>query len=266
MSMKTVVFGSGYWGRNYVRELVGNLVGVIEPNADRARHIAETYNVAVYPELPDGLQFDAACIVTPPDTHIAIAKPIARSGRYVLIEKPLAVSVQEAMRLYPYRSRVMAASLYMYHPSVYIDMRNWVKTFPVNHAFSRRTNHGPIRPWQSAMWDLAIHDVSVFNFLFGKPVDVEATGERDWCLLRVNYVATSAAIYASWVGGPKCRTIELVPADTSNGDRFIFDDLRVVLEVTPLRRMLDAFLSGSWERCTLDEGIEVLKVLEDARL
>jgi predicted dehydrogenase len=264
--VKTVVFGSGYWGRNYVRELAGNVVATIEPDEEHAEYVRNTYNVPTYPELPDDLDFDAACIVTPPDTHIDLAEPLAKQGKYVLIEKPLAISTEEAMRLYPYRERIMSASLYMYHPSVYVDMKDWVKTFPVNHAFSRRTNHGPIRPWQNAMWDLAIHDVSVFNYLFGKPIGVEATGEYDWVLMRVNYTAVSAAIYASWLGGPKHRTIELVPADVENGDRFIFDDIRVVLEITPLRRMLDAFLSGSWDRCTLDEGIEVLQVLEAARL
>lgn len=269
--MRTIVFGAGYWGKNYLRELAGNLVAVIEPDKDRADYAAKTYNIQTYPELPVDLNFDAAVIATPPDSHVRLAEPLLKTGKYVLVEKPVALSVEEAMRLYPYRKRCMTGHLYMYHPVVYDWMVKWLKENPINHAWSRRTNHGPVRSWGDAMWDLASHDISVFNFLFGQPIQVAATGARDWAMLRLDYVGgISAAAYVSWVGAPKCRSIELVPispmalSEVGTDQRFVFDDVRTVLEVTPLRRLLDAFLSGSWERATLEEGIEVVKVLEQA--
>lgn len=260
--MKTVVFGAGYWGRNYVRELASNAVALIDTDERAASYVTRTYGIKSYPELPRDLDYDAAIIVTPPETHVDLALPILKSGKYVMIEKPLAVSVEDAMRLYPYRSRCMAAHIYLYHPAIEW-MRDWMQDHVVDHVFSRRTNAGPVRTSVSALWDLAVHDVSIFNHLFGKPLSVEATGVRDWSILRVNYVGVSTATYVSWFGNPKMRTVEFVPIQ-HDGDRYIFDDLMWVFEISPLRHMLDAFLSGHWERCTLDEGIEVLQVLEAA--
>lgn len=258
--MKAIVLGAGYWGKNYVRELAGNLVAVIEPDKERAEYVEQIYNVSVYPDIPEDLQYDAAFIVTPPDLHVKVALPILKSGRKVLIEKPLATSVEEAMALYPYKKQVMAAHIYLYHPAVYHEMKSWIKKFPLDHVFAQRTNHGPIRDWQNVAWDLATHDISICNYLLGKPVSVEASGTRDWVVLSIQYIAASAIIYVSWFGGPKTRRMELVPA--IEHERYLFDDSKWIMEVSPLRRMLDAFLEGSWDRCTLDEGIEVLQVLE----
>lgn len=260
--MRTVVFGAGYWGKNYIRELIGNLVAVIDPDLNALERVRSTYNIDTYTKLPDGLEFDAAVIATPPMSHVELALPLLKDGKAVLIEKPLATSVQEAERLLPYAEQVMAAHVYMYHPVVE-KMRTWCKSFAIDHAFSQRTNHGPIRPWQNALWDLASHDVSIFNYLFGPAQYVTSFGTRHWAALRVNYGSLDAVTYVSWLGGPKVRRIELI-TDQQHSERYVFDDLQWVLEVSPLRKMLDAFMSGNWDRCRLHDGIDVIKVLEAA--
>ena len=71
--MKIIVFGAGYWGKNLIRECAGNLVGVIEPDKEKAIQTANTFNVKVYPDLPEDLKFDGAIIATPPNTHVQLA-------------------------------------------------------------------------------------------------------------------------------------------------------------------------------------------------
>jgi len=258
--MRVVTFGAGRWGQNYIRELSGYLVGVVEPDAATATEVANKFNVPVWPELPNGLRFDAAVICTPPQYHVPIALPLLQAGKYVLVEKPLATNVEEAALLAGYE-RAMVGHIYRYHPGVEA-LKEWASTHPVDHMYCRRTNQGPIRPWQDVTWDLATHDVSVALHCFGFPTEVAVTGTRDWSILRLTFPTTNAIIYTSWLGGPKIRSIELVPA--GGGERYIFDDMAAVLEVSPLRRMLDAFLSGSWDRCTVKEGFDVVRVLQAA--
>lgn len=262
--MKCVVIGGGYFGKNYIRELGHNVVAVVEPDITEAETITRTYNVPAYSELPPHVDFDAAIIVTPPDSHIRLAKPLLAEGKYVLVEKPFAVSVEEALQLHRWHKRCMAGMIYLYHPEVE-RLKEIVKVTPLNHIYSRRTNNGPIRPWQNAMWDLAAHDVSIFNYILSQqPHTVEATGPvtRDWAILRLMYITVDTLTYVSWRGGPKIRQVELVP---DSGERVIFDDMKTTLEVSPMRRMLDAFLSGDWdERCSYDAGLDVINVLEKA--
>lgn len=261
--MRTIVIGAGYWGLNYIKELAGNLTAVVETDPQRAEFVKQAYNVPVYPALPVHIDYDAAVIATPPDTHVQLAKPILAEGKYVLVEKPFATSIEESLQLHKWKNRCMAGMLYLYHPGVEA-LKTAVRTTPINHAYSRRTNAGPVRPWQNALWDLAAHDISIFNYVLGQePHALECIGTRDWAVLRLLYVAAETVSYVSWMGGPKVRLVELVPQ--MNGERIIFNDVKTVLEVSPMRRMLDAFLSGDWdERCSFDAGLEVTGVLEKA--
>lgn len=264
--MKTIVIGAGYFGRNYIKELSHNVVAVIEPDVTKAEFVKQAYNVAVYSSLPEHIRYDAAVIVTPPESHVQLAKSILAEGHYVLIEKPFATSVEELLQLVKWKNKCMAGMIYLYHPEVE-KLKTVVKNIPLNHAFSRRTNDGPVRPWQNAMWDLAAHDVSIFNYILGQtPHMIEAFGPntRDWAVLRMLYVTVETLTYVSWRGGPKTRLVELVPQE--GGDRIIFDDMKISLEVSPMRRMLNAFLSGDWdERCSFDAGMEVVNILEKAQ-
>lgn len=261
--MRVVVFGAGYFGINYIKELVHNVVAVIELNPDRAEYVRQCYGVKVYPALPDDLKYDGAVIVTPPDTHVQLAKSVLEKGHYALIEKPLAMNVVEAHQLHPYRKRVMAGMIYLHHPEVIRLKQEVLPIVPLNHIYSRRTNDGPIRPWMSAGWDLAPHDISIFNYWFGHtPLTIDhITDERNYSLIRLQYIAVETLTYVSWRGGPKVRQIELVPEISS--ERIIFDDMARTIDPSPLRRMLNEFLSGDWDsRCSYEAGVDVVNVLE----
>lgn len=262
--MNVVVFGAGYWGTNYIRELAGNLVAVVEPDKLRADVAKQLYNVRVFPELPDDLEFDGAVIVTPPQTHIKIAKPLLERGKYVLIEKPLAQSSTEAYTIAGYRDRCMAGLVYLYHPEVE-RLRHVYLNASIDHGFSRRTNQGPVREWGNAMWDLAPHDISIFNYIAGSStIGVEATVAYHWAAVRLLYIAFEALIYVSWIGGPKTRTVELVPT-VGGGDRVVFDDVKMSAAMTrsPLRLMLDDFLSSKWKaESSFEAGLDVVSTLE----
>lgn len=260
--MKIVVFGAGHFGVNYIKELGHHVVAVVEPNKDRVEFIKNAYRVPVFPDsIPTHISYDAAIIVTPPEEHVRLAKPLLEEGNFVLIEKPLATSVEEALQLRKYKNKLMSSYIYLHHPEI-LKLKSQIKEIDLNHIYTQRTNDGPVREWQDVVWDLGVHDISILNFLFGQtPHSVQVMSEnRDWAALRMMYGLIETLTYVSWRGGPKVRRIELVPHE---GERIVFDDLKIVLEVSPLRRMLDMFLSGEWdERGSFDFSLDVLSTLE----
>ncbi len=264
--MDVVVFGAGYWGRNYVRELGKHCKLVIDIDPEAKEDIEERFGVEVVPDLPSGYKFDGAVVATPPMNHFRVAHPLLEQGKYVLIEKPMATTYEQAAQLASY-PKCMAGLVYCYHPETaflcnLVDEQGGA----IRHVFSRRTNYGPVRPYLNAMWDLAAHDISIFNRMFsGPPKTVHCTGDRDAVVLQMDYYIDSLRVptfcYASWHGPPKTRRVEVV----FESERHIFDDVQIALEEPPLTRMVKAFLSGEWDRCSGKEGAEVVRVLELAK-
>jgi predicted dehydrogenase len=257
--MKVVVFGAGYWGKNYVRELGRRCVLVVEPDPVKARNVSEQFGVPSAPALPTDVEFDGAVLAVPPMLNVALAEPLLLQGKYVLVEKPFALSTAEARRLVNYK-RCMAAHIYLWHPSV-VELAERLPSLDVDHLFSRRTNNGPIRTWP-VEWDLGVHDVSIFYYLSGweKPMEVWCHRGENYALLNLEFSRWDASSYVSWLGGPKTRQLDVVE---KTGEREIFDDVSTVLETPPLALMLEEFLTGAWsDRGQAQVGYDVVEILE----
>ncbi len=262
--MKTIVVGGGHWGQNYIRELGYKCVFVLDIDPLVCDRLRQRFDVPCGTRIED-IEYEAVIVCTPPGTHYEVARPYLDKGKYVLIEKPMTLIVSEAESLV-YYDKCMAGLIYLFHPAVEILRRSFqARTLAGNprttwsHFYSRRTNEGPVREDVSVLWDLTPHDVSIFNYITGEiPREVEKMEGRDYAVLHLTYSSVTAVIYVSWCGGPKTRLVELVP---HSGDRIIFDDLQVVLEKTPLARMLEAFMSKNWDRSTALDGLNVVRAL-----
>ena len=100
----------------------------------------------------------------------------------------------------------------------------------IYYASALRTNFGPIRGDVNAAWDLAAHDISMFNYWFGaEPLTASAAGGawinkgfEDVVFGTLRYPSGQLAhIHASWLNPQKERRLTLV------GDKkmLVFDDL-----------------------------------------
>ncbi|MEK7467642.1 MAG: Gfo/Idh/MocA family oxidoreductase [Planctomycetota bacterium] len=239
------VIGCGHWGRNYVRVLheLGDTARLVEicdenrPGIEALRKRFPLVNATTSPEqVFANSGVDAVVIATPAGTHAGLAEKALAAGKHVLLEKPLAATLKDAVkieRLGKERGRVLMVG----HTFRYNDAVRKVKDlvarpeFGKTYYMSARRNHlGLIRPDVSAVWDLAPHDVEIFSFLAGaQPVTVSAVGA---CFLRQGRQDVAFAtltypngvignIQVSWIDSNKVREVVVI----GDRQRIVFDDI-----------------------------------------
>ena len=101
MAIRVVVIGAGHLGTFYLEKLAAcqeaQLVGVVEPHAERRLQAMQRYHIAGSSCVATFLeQADAAIVVTPTQSHTDIACQALQRGWHVLLEKPMAASVSQA--------------------------------------------------------------------------------------------------------------------------------------------------------------------------
>src|SRR5258705_7935530 len=104
MTLRIAVIGVGHLGKHHARILSSlpgaELVAVVDVNRARAEEIAAANHTMAAFDARDVLgRVDAVTIATPTETHRSLALPFLRAGISVLVEKPMARSVEEADEL-----------------------------------------------------------------------------------------------------------------------------------------------------------------------
>lgn len=107
--MRVVQVGLGAFGRGWLPIVRAaedvELVGVVDTSASARAWAADEHGVgpdaclASLAEAAAGLEFAAVLVVTPPETHRAVAEEALAAGKHVLVEKPLATSMVDARAL-----------------------------------------------------------------------------------------------------------------------------------------------------------------------
>ena len=245
--VRVALVGYGYWGPNYARifsELPGSEIATIcEPALERRQRAQVRYpqveSSSDAQEVLRQTDVDAVVISTPATSHFALARAALETSRHVLVEKPLALTVEHCEELRELAERanrvLMVAHTFLYNPGI-----RKMKECMQSPAFGRvyylhatRTNLGPIRQDVNALWDLAPHDVSILNYLLDqRPQWASAIGSRVLGNRRedVGFVTLGYAdgvignIHVSWADPNKVREVVAV----GSGRRVVFDDLNDV--------------------------------------
>lgn len=237
------VIGAGLWGphliRNFQRTGRSRVVAVAEPNEDRRSHIAESYpEIEIDADATRLLlreNLDAVVIASPTESHYRFARAALNRGLHVFVEKPLARTIGEAEDL---RELAEIAGKVLFVGHVFL-FNNGVRAARalldagalgrILYLHSSRTNLGPVRTDVSALWDLAPHDISIFQYWLGKP-PLRAiakggvymnTGIEDVVFATLEYPdGVLASLHVAWLAPHKVRQITVV------GDRkmLVFDD------------------------------------------
>lgn len=238
------ILGYGYWGPNLARnfnQLRGaNLHTICDLGDDRIAYVREHYpNVNTtkdYREVLSNPEINAVVIALPASLHYRFAKEVLLADKDVLVEKPLALKVDEAKELIQIAEEkdkvLMVGHTFEYNVAVrkvkeYIDAGELGNIY---YIYSQRLNLGRVRADVNAMWNLAPHDVSIVLYWLGEePAQVSARGItflqkgiEDVVFLNLDFAdGRSAHIHTSWLDPSKVRKMTIV----GSKKMIVYDDV-----------------------------------------
>ncbi len=249
------LLGCGRWGthllRNFLELPQANVVAVVDPFEERLGQLAQEFcldsQVLLTTDWLKAMQLkgvEAVAIATPAATHYPLIKAALQQGLHVLAEKPLTLNPTEAIELCQLareqQRQLVIDHTYLFHPAVQRGREAIGQQLlgDLRYGYADRTHLGPIRQDVDALWDLAIHDIAIFNcWLNETPVQVQAQGKvwlqpkaepqflnglADLVWVQLTYPSGfQAFIHLCWSNPHKQRRLCLV------GDRgtLVFDEL-----------------------------------------
>ncbi|WP_028745667.1 Gfo/Idh/MocA family protein [Rhizobium mesoamericanum] len=184
------VVGYGYWGPNLVRNLAetpgAKLVWVCDLKKDRLAGVQLRYpTVQITDDFDEVLRdpsVEAVAIATPVSAHYMLAMKALMAGKHVFVEKPMASTSEEARRMVDEAARrrlILAVDHTFIHTGAVRKMREIIENGlgDIYYYDSVRVNLGLFQHDVSVIWDLAVHDLSIMDYVLPeKPVAVSATG------------------------------------------------------------------------------------------
>jgi len=185
------IIGYGYWGPNLVRNFAessrSTVRRVCDLRAERLQQIAARYpgtkTTTRVEEVISDPDVDAVAIVTPVSTHFDFALRALQAGKHVLVTKPLTAQADQAQRLIEEAER-RGLVLMVDHTFVYTGAVRKIREVvakgelgDIYYYDSVRVNLGLFQHDVSVIWDLAVHDLSILDFVLpNRPSAVSAAG------------------------------------------------------------------------------------------
>src|SRR5437762_7052460 len=191
-AVRVGVIGYGYWGPNLVRNLAeveGFRVTTVSDMSEsrlalaRARYPSITTTTDCH-RLIDDPAVDAVVIMTPVSTHYPLALEALQAGKHVLVAKPITASSEHAVHLIEEAER-RDLVLMVDHTFVYTDAVRRIKDLVDKGSLGRlyyydsvRINLGLFQHDVNVLWDLAVHDLAIMDYVFDglAPTALSATG------------------------------------------------------------------------------------------
>ena len=230
------VVGAGFWGRNHARNLreldETRLLAVCDKDEAKAKAVADLFGIDAYTDSSKMLKrqdIEAVTICTWSTTLAAEAMRALRSGKHVLVEKPMANNVREAQRIIELaktRHRyVMVGFLMRFIPGVQRIKQAIEKgeIGSVVYATARRVSQWPERLGDvGVVKDLAIHDIDIMRYVFSdEPVEVYAKAGslrhkkfEDHAQILVTFKGRKTAfIEANWLTPYKIRKLTVTGSE-----------------------------------------------------
>jgi predicted dehydrogenase len=227
------VIGCGHWGPNHVRVFSqlrdSSVVACADLDPHRLKAIGEQQPQIQpfkdYRLMLSTVELDAVVVSVPTKVHYPIVKEALEAGKHVLCEKPLCIETAEAEELVALaRSKdliLMVGHVFLFNPGI-VKLKELVHfrdTGRIYYLRALRTNLGPVRQDVNSVFDLATHDISIFNFVLdAMPESVSAVGGtflqegiEDVAFVSLRYPdGVLANVQVSWLDPKKQREIVAV--------------------------------------------------------
>jgi predicted dehydrogenase len=185
------VVGYGYWGPNLVRNFAetngAEIAAVADLDTQKLATVKRRFPAVTtttnFNDLLSDPTIDAVAIATPVNTHYELAMAALKAGKHVWVEKPMTETLEQARRLVDEAER-RGLALHVDHTFIYTGavqkMAELTRSGELGKIYyydSIRVNLGLFQRDVSVISDLAVHDFSILDHLFGEhPTAVTASG------------------------------------------------------------------------------------------
>lgn len=191
MKINIAILGYGYWGPNLVRNFTKfkncNILYIVDKNEHKLKKAQKLYpNIKCISNPLEAIKdnnVNAVIIALPVNQHYKYAKFALENNKHLLIEKPATDSKEKLQKLVNIAKKkkltFMVDYTFLYTPAVKKIKKFIDDKFIGNILFveAQRLNLGIFRNDVNVIWDLAVHDVSVIQYLLNKmPKYVSARG------------------------------------------------------------------------------------------
>ena len=234
--MRVCLIGYGYWGKNLARVFGKDLVGICDYNQDNIDKAKELYDVQYFSSWQElyqsDLEYDTVAIATKADTHFELANKFLQSNKNIWLEKPACIKTKDIEYLIRIRGdkKVFVDHTFVYHPAI-----QKIKTIDIGNPLyydSHRISLGLFQKDVDAILDLAIHDLSILDYLYPDLVldkrsiikNNHINDKANQSILNLKFTNNfTATINVNWVSPVKKREIILSGSNSS----IVFDDISV---------------------------------------
>jgi predicted dehydrogenase len=226
------VIGAGYWGPNLVRNAQAtpalHLRYLCDLDVEKAQRVLGQYSTVRATASLDEVLADpdvhAVAIATPAATHLPVALAALEAGKHVLVEKPLAANFEDGLKLVE-TAEQRGLTLMLDHTFAYTSSVQHLRKIirggdlgDIQYIDSVRINLGLVQPDVDVLWDLAPHDLSIFEAILPddvRPVEVSAHGSDPIgagvaCVGHLTVRLSNGAIthvHVNWLSPTKIRTM-----------------------------------------------------------
>lgn len=268
MIKNIAVIGTGYWGKNLVRNFADlNALRVIcDLNKDKLNHFKDKYpkilTTTSFKEVLKNEDINGVVISTPAALHYKMVKDALINEKDVFVEKPLSLNVEEGKELVEIAEEkgdiLMVGHILQYHPAV-LKLKDLIKKGElgkIQYIYSNRLNLGKFRTEENILWSFAPHDISAILMLLNEmPLSVAVHGSSylnknvaDVTFTTLDFSnGVKAHIFVSWLYPYKEQKLIVVGDkkmivfdDVSNEKLLLFPHEIEWVNRTPVPRMKDA--------------------------
>ena len=234
--MRICLIGYGYWGKNLARVFGKDLVAICDNDQDNLDKAKELYDVQYFSNKDElyqsDLDYDTVAIATKADTHFELATTFLIAGKNIWLEKPACIKTKDIEYLIKIRkdNKVFVDHTFVYHPAI-----QKIKSLDIGTPLyydSHRISLGLFQKDVDAILDLAIHDLSILDYLYPDLVldkssiikNNHINDKANQSILNLKFTNNfTATINVNWVSPVKKREIILAGSNSS----IIFDDISV---------------------------------------
>lgn len=225
------VVGVGNMGRHHARNYAdlarSELRAIVDVDGDAARAVAGRYGGRVFADVDELLRHEpdvaAASVAVPTSGHFEVAAQLVEAGKHVLVEKPIAATLEEAGRLVDLARRhsvVLAVGhVERFNPAV-AELKRQIRTGRLGRVISILARRVGVMPPQmrdaNVIIDLAIHDLDVVRHLLeaDQPSAVHCNAGTallsdrfDFADILVRFGEVSCLFQANWLTPVKIRSL-----------------------------------------------------------